>query len=231
MRRRRARVELARELAVEHRDRDEHADETLRRHRRQQVEVALDQRALGRDRQRMVALGEHLDHGARDLPLALDRLVRVGVGAERDRLAAVAGLRELGAQQRGGVGLREELRLEVEPRREVEIRVRRPRVAVDAAVLAALVRIDRLRERDVRRIVAADDRARRLDPHDRLQRRRLVVAVRRRRPARPSRRRPARAARAEAVCRIEGRAAALGRRGRGATELSAGVRTRAPRPS
>ena len=76
MRRRRARVELARELAVEHRDRDEHAHEVLRRHRREQVEVALDQRALGRDRQRMVALGEHLDHRARDLPLALDRLVR-----------------------------------------------------------------------------------------------------------------------------------------------------------
>ena len=72
----RARIELARQLAVEHRDRDEHADETLRRHRGQQVEVALDQHALGRDRQRMVAFGEHFDDGARDLPLALDRLVR-----------------------------------------------------------------------------------------------------------------------------------------------------------
>ena len=61
VRRGRARVELARELAVEHRDRDEHADEPFRRHRRQQVEVALDQRALGRDRQRMFAFGEHLD--------------------------------------------------------------------------------------------------------------------------------------------------------------------------
>ncbi len=183
LRRRRARIELARELAVEHRDRDEHAHETLRRHRGEEVEVALDQHALGGDRQRMVAGGQHLDDAARDLPLALDRLVRIRVRAERDRVAHVARLRELGAQQLGGVGLGEELRLEIEARRQVEIRVRRPRVAVDAAVLAALVRVDRLAERNVGRIVARDDRARGLDTHDRLRRRRRNVVLRRGRSA------------------------------------------------
>ena len=53
--------------------------------------------------------------------------------------------------------------------------MRGPRVAVDAAVLAAVVRIDRLRERDVRRVVARDDRARLLDRHRGLQRRQRVV--------------------------------------------------------
>ena len=132
----------------------------------------------------------------------------------------VARLRELGAQQRGGVGLGEELRLEIEARREVEVRVRRPRVAVDAAVLAALVRIDRLRERDVGRIVAA-----------------MIVRACWMRtivlsgggassspsaasPARPSRRRPLRAARGGSGCRIERRAAALGRRGGAAMQRS-----------
>ena len=38
--------------------------------------------------------------------------------------------------------------------------MRGPREAVDAAVLAAAVRVYRLRERDVRRTVAADDAAR-----------------------------------------------------------------------
>ena len=104
-----ARIELARELAVEHRDRDEDARQLLRGHRREQVDVALDQRALGGDRQRMIARGEHFDHRTRDLPFALDRLVRIGVGAERDGLAAVARLRQLRAQQLRGVRLGEEL--------------------------------------------------------------------------------------------------------------------------
>src|SRR5258706_6962892 len=46
----------------------------------------------------------------------------------------------------------------------------RPRVAVDAAVLASPVGIDRLREADVRRVVARDDRARALDRDLRLER-------------------------------------------------------------
>ena len=123
-------------------------------------------------------------HRARHSPFALDRLVGIGVGAEGDRIAAVAGLRELGAQQCGGVGLRIEFRLEVESRRQVEVRVRRPCIAIDAAVLAALVWIDRLRERDVGRRVGRDDRAGALDRDRRPQRWRCVVAgVRRRLPA------------------------------------------------
>ena len=107
--------------------------------------------ALGRDRQRMRALGEHLDHLPGDPPLALDRLVGIGVGAQRDRLAAVARMGQLAAQQFGGIGLGEQPGLEIEAGRQVEVRVRGPRVAVDAAVLAALVGVDRLRERDVGR--------------------------------------------------------------------------------
>ena len=76
-------------------------------------------------------------------------------------VAAVAGLRAAPcAAARRRSGFAKSLRLEVEARRQVEVRVRRPREAVDAAVLAALVGIDRLVERDVRRIVVRDDRAR-----------------------------------------------------------------------
>ena len=52
-----------------------------------------------------------------------------------------------------------------EARREVVMRVRRPCIAVDAAVLATLVGIDRAVEADVGRVVARDDRARLLDRH------------------------------------------------------------------
>ena len=51
----------------------------------------------------------------------------------------------------------------------------RPRVAIDAAVLAAAVRIDRAVEADIRRVVAGDDRPRRIHGQGRGQRRRLFV--------------------------------------------------------
>jgi hypothetical protein len=105
----------------------------------------------------MAALGEQLEHAARDAIALLDRLVGIGVGAERDRLADVARLREFGAQQLDRVGLREQPGLEVEARGEFEVAVRRPREAVRAAVLAAAIGIERLGEGDVGGVVAAQD--------------------------------------------------------------------------
>ena len=88
-----ARLELsARAPAIERADGDEDAHQVLLRHRSQEVEVALDERRLGHDAHRVVALGEHLEDLAGDLVLALDRLVAVGVGAERDAGGLVAGL-------------------------------------------------------------------------------------------------------------------------------------------
>ena len=49
--------------------------------------------------------------------------------------------------------------------------------AVDAAMLAAAIRIDRLVEGNVRRVVARDDRARRLRLHDRRERRQLLIEI------------------------------------------------------
>jgi hypothetical protein len=106
----------------------------------------------------VVRLGEDLEHRAGEASLALDGLVRIGVGAEVDRRALVAGAGELAAQHRGGLGLGAQLGLEVEARRQPEVRVGRAREAVHAAVLAAAVRIDRAIERYVGRVVARDDR-------------------------------------------------------------------------
>jgi len=75
---------------------------------------------------------------------ALDRLVRIGIGPQRDQLAAVARAGELLAQQVGRVFLREQARLEIQSGREAEVGVTRPRVTVDAAVLAALIGVDGL---------------------------------------------------------------------------------------
>ena len=87
-------------------------------------------------------LGEHLEHLPRDSPLALDRLIGVGVRAERDRAAVVAGRGELLAQQRRRVVLGEDPRLEVESAGVAEVLVERPREAVGAAVLTAAVGVE-----------------------------------------------------------------------------------------
>ena len=117
---------------------------------------------LGDDHHRMSALGQHLEHGTGDAEVAFDRLVGVGVRPQRDGSAGVAGPGKLGTQQRRRVRLEHESSLEIEAGRESEVRVARPRVAVDAPVLAAAVRIDGAVERDVRGVVVADDSAARI---------------------------------------------------------------------
>ena len=102
----------------------------------------------------MIAARQDLDD-RRDFPFALDWLVGVGIGAERDRRAHVTGSTETERRRLRRVGLREQLRFEIETRRQIGKSVRRPYITIDAAVLAALVGIDRLVERNVRRIVAA----------------------------------------------------------------------------
>src|SRR5579864_275231 len=107
----------------------------------------------------MVELLQHLEDASGYPKLALDRLVGIGVGAERNDVAAVTGFGQLGAQQLGPVLLDEDAALEIESRREAEIGVGRPRIAIDAAVLAATIGIDRTIEADIGRIVPRNDAA------------------------------------------------------------------------
>ena len=174
----RARLHAARERTVQggHAHRD--AAAVRLRHGAENVDVAFHPRGLGDDHHRMSALGEHLEDGAGDSEVALHRLVGVGVGSERHRGALVAGLRELRAQQRRRVGLEHEPGLEVESGRESEVRVARPRIAVDAPVLAAAVRVDGPVEGKVGRVVPGDDGAARVGREGGAElRRRKVVPV------------------------------------------------------
>src|SRR3546814_8805189 len=99
----------------------------------------------------MPRFGEHLDYRPRDAPLALDRLITVGIGADRERSDLVAPLGEFGAEQLCRIGFGEQLALEIEPRRQVVKGVRRAREAIDAAMLAAAIGVDRAVEADVGR--------------------------------------------------------------------------------
>lgn len=93
-----------------------HTDQVLRRQRREQIDVALDQCVLGDQRERMPGFQHHFDQLAGQLELALDRLIRIGVDAQRDRLRHVTGFRQFLAQQLRRIGLGEQLGLEVQAR-------------------------------------------------------------------------------------------------------------------
>ncbi len=165
VRRRRARLELARQIRIQRGDRDVHARQPHRRHRRDQVQVALHAAGLGHQRKGVARLVHQLYHRSRQAQFALHRLVAVRGRADGDEPGLVVLPGHFRAQHLGDVALGNDLGLEVEPRRHVEIAVRRPRVAVDAAVLAAAVGIDRAIEVHVGRVVAADDAARVFPDH------------------------------------------------------------------
>jgi hypothetical protein len=89
--------------------------------------------------------------------LLLVRLVGIGVAADMDDLGDVFRLGQLALQQLAGLGLEIDLGLEIQAGRVAQIGVGRPGVAVDAAVAAAAIGIDRTLEADVGTVVAGDD--------------------------------------------------------------------------
>ncbi len=158
-RRGRARLQTARQRRVQRRQRDVDTGQPGGGHRCDEVQVALDQRRLGDQRERVPRLVQQLQHRTRQAQPAFDRLVGVGDGADGDRPRPVAAGAQRGAQALGGVDLGHQPGLEVQAGRPAEIGVRWPCVAVDAAVLAAAVRVQRDLEADVRRVVLAQDAA------------------------------------------------------------------------
>ena len=119
---------------------------------------------------------QHFEDAAHDLIAPLDRLIRIGIGADGDDLGHIAGRRQFALQQLRRMRLHEQLRFEIEARRQAEIGVRRPGETIDAAVLAAAIGIDRAVEGNVGGIVAGDDLPRRVDRHRRPERRQILDA-------------------------------------------------------
>ena len=154
---RRSRLHHPVEVVAQGRDRQRDHHRPMLRHAGQDVEVPHHQVVLGDDRHWMSALEKHLQAGTRDPQPPLHRLIGIGDAAqsERLRLPGASGQRLL--QQFGGVGLHHDPALEVEPRGEAEVLVRRSRVAVAASVLAATVGVQADREAQVRARVAGDD--------------------------------------------------------------------------
>ncbi len=145
------------ELRVERRDGQRHLHQPFCRHGGQDVDVARDQGRLRHDADGMVGPGQDFEDRAHHATLALDRLIGIGIGADRDRAGLVARDRQFPLELARSALLDEELGLEIEPRRQSHEGVGRPGEAIDAAVFAAAVGIDGAIEGNIGRIVAGDD--------------------------------------------------------------------------
>ncbi len=154
-----ARLHLARELGIERGHRQRDFRQLALGHARQNIEVAQHQRRFGDDADWVAGAVEHFENPAHDFVAPLDRLIGIGIGADRDHLRLITGRGQFALQQLGRFRLDEQLGFEIEPGRETKIGVGRAREAVDAAVLAAAIGIDRAVEADVGTIVAGNDLA------------------------------------------------------------------------
>ena len=94
-----------------------------------------------------------------------DRLVGIGIGADGDRPRQVARRRQFPAQNLGRLGPGDQPGFEIEARRQAKIGMGRTREAVDAAMLAAAIGIDRAIEPDIGRGIPGDHAARSFDRH------------------------------------------------------------------
>ena len=114
--RRRAGLHGAGEVAVQRRDRDEGAGQTVAAHRAQDIHIAGDQIRLGDDGEGLAESLQDLEQAARDLLRALDRLIGVGIAAYVDALADVFPRGELLFQETRSFGLEEEPAFEIQAR-------------------------------------------------------------------------------------------------------------------
>src|SRR5215218_9704613 len=120
---------------------------------------------------------QYFENAAHDFVFALDRLIGIGVGADRDHARLVTRGSQFLLEQFRRVRLDQQLGFEIESGRQAEKRMRRPREAVDAAMLTTAIRIDRTVESDVGRVVEGNDLARGIERYRGLEWRQVVQAL------------------------------------------------------
>src|SRR2546426_4435982 len=121
-------------------------------------------------------LGQRLQATTSQLQFALDRLVTIGHSAHGDDLRLPFWRSQFPSQQLRRVLLHHDLGFEVEAGGEAEEFVERARVAIDATVLAAAIRIHAGFEAHIRAVVVIDDGVR-VVPEELRRRRRFVGVV------------------------------------------------------
>ncbi len=105
----------------------------------------------------MARVMQGLQHTARQLQIALYRLIAIGIDPHRQRPGHIAACRQLALQHLHHIALGNDLGLKVQPRRQAQIAVCGPRITIHAAVFTTSVGVDGLFKMNIGRAVAADD--------------------------------------------------------------------------
>ena len=147
----------------------------------QHVLIARDEMVLGDDHDRVAVLGEHLQATAGEFQAPLDGLIAIGHAAQGHHARLPARVLQFTPQEFGRVFLDHDLGLEIRSGAVAQELVRGPRVAIDAAVLAAAVGVERGVEADVRAVVVGEDRLRRVGQELRQRPRQFPARFRQRR--------------------------------------------------
>mmetsp|Transcript_23493 Transcript_23493/g.41388 ORF Transcript_23493/g.41388 Transcript_23493/m.41388 type:complete len:385 (+) Transcript_23493:1620-2774(+) len=158
-RRRGARLHQARQVWVQRRYGNAHTHQTPLRHTPQNVEVTFDQRPFGHDGHRMATPLKHLQTATHDLVCPLYRLIRVRIGADGQRRHFVRSVRQFRFQHLWRIGPRHQPGFKIQPRRQPQIGVTGPGKAIDTAMFAPAIRIDRPVKGQIGRAVVADHAA------------------------------------------------------------------------
>ncbi len=141
--RRDRRLDPPRERGVERRQAHRHVRARNGGEPLQHVHVAQDERRARRDRRGRLRAHELLEHAARDAIARFERLVGIGRRADEDQLVRPGRPGELATNDLGRVDLRRERRAPIRDAVALEERVRGARVAEDAVVRAAAIRVER----------------------------------------------------------------------------------------
>ena len=89
----------------------------------------------------MPRFDHHLQYLTRDPVGALNGLIGIGIGTNRNSINLIARLSQSRAQQLCRIWLGKQPRLKIQPRRKVMIRMARPRIAIDAAMFTTAIGI------------------------------------------------------------------------------------------
>src|SRR6516164_7125670 len=110
----RAWFHTAGEHAVERRYRYRYSRQLVPRHVGENVDVTLDQRRFADNRDGVTKFTQHFEDRPRDAKTAFDRLIRIGIAAQRQRLAGVSFFSQLGGEQGCCLRLVKETALKIE---------------------------------------------------------------------------------------------------------------------
>ena len=128
-----------------------------RGHFAQQIEIAEDQRIFRDDADRLPRFERDFQALPRDAKPPFGRLITIGHARHDDRFRHPLRPREKRPQQRRRVVLDHDSRFEIQAGVEAQILMRRPGIAVRAAVGAAAIGIQAIAKRNIGTVVFRDD--------------------------------------------------------------------------